>query len=145
MSRPLSIQLTKRVYCRVKSYDTKIIPKPSRIMDFDSEYGKRMMRLSNKIFGEVARPTDEKSMRVVTEIMSNEPWEQQEIYSVQYYPNLPMFHYLTKMLKMHGIYYDEHVVWREVQNEIRLAKGKVVFPKIGEGKQKAKREKTASV
>ncbi|CAK5079243.1 unnamed protein product [Meloidogyne enterolobii] len=55
-----------------------------------------------------------------------------------------MFHYLTKMLKLHGVYFDEHVVWREVQNEIRLAKGKIVHPKIGEGKQKAKREKNVS-
>jgi len=72
-----------------------------------------------------------------------------------------MFHYLTKMLKLHGVYFDEHVVWREVQvwnffhknfskknffskDEIRLAKGKIVHPKIGEGKQKAKREKNVS-
>nr|CAD2167661.1 unnamed protein product [Meloidogyne enterolobii] len=103
-----------------------------------------MQRLSNKIFGEVTRPTDIKSIRVANEIMKNEPWEQQEVYSPEYYPNLPMFHYLTKMLKLHGVYFDEHVVWREVQNEIRLAKGKIVHPKIGEGKQKAKREKNVS-
>ena len=71
----------------------------------------------------------------VVEIMSAEPWEQQEVKSVQYYPNLPMFHYLTKMLKMHGLYYDEHVVWRELQNEIRISKGKVLYPKIGAGKR----------
>lgn len=26
-----------------------------------------------------------------------------------------MFHYLTKMLRFHGLYFDEHVIWREVQ------------------------------
>ncbi|KAL7075240.1 hypothetical protein ACQ4LE_005657 [Meloidogyne hapla] len=144
MSRPLSVQARKIVYKSFKSYDTMKIPKPSRVLDDDSEHGKRMIRLSNKIFGEVTRPTDKKSMRIVNEIMANEPWEQQEVYSPEYYPNLPMFHYLTKMLKLHGLYFDEHVVWREVQNEIRLAKGKIVHPKIGEGKQKAKREKNVA-
>ncbi|CAK5018150.1 unnamed protein product [Meloidogyne enterolobii] len=144
MSRPLSVHIRKSVYKSFKSYDTMVIPKPSRILDVDSKYGKRMQRLSNKIFGEVTRPTDIKSIRVANEIMKNEPWEQQEVYSPEYYPNLPMFHYLTKMLKLHGVYFDEHVVWREVQNEIRLAKGKIVHPKIGEGKQKAKREKNVS-
>jgi len=31
-----------------------------------------------------------------------------------------------------------------LKDEIRLAKGKIVHPKIGEGKQKAKREKNVS-
>lgn len=47
--------------------------------------------------------------------MSKEPWEQREDKSVEYFPNLPMFHYLTKMLRLHGLFMDEHIVWRLVQ------------------------------
>lgn len=83
--------------------------------------------------------------------------EQQAKLSEKYYPNTPMLHYLVKMLKLHGLYFDEHLVWREVQvkcdgqkevyflmqknyfqNEIRISKGKIIYPLIGAGKQKMK-------
>nr|CAI5829557.1 unnamed protein product [Callosobruchus analis] len=37
-----------------------------------TEYARRMARLSNRIFGEVARPTNSKSMKVV-KLFSEEP------------------------------------------------------------------------
>uniref|UniRef100_A0AC34QGP0 Small ribosomal subunit protein mS33 n=1 Tax=Panagrolaimus sp. JU765 TaxID=591449 RepID=A0AC34QGP0_9BILA len=97
-------------------------------------YGKRVDRLSNRIFGEVIRPTDERSKKVVR-IMSEEPLEQREDKSVNYFPNLPMFHYLTKMLRFHGLFFDDHVVWRQVQDELKILRGKVVHPVIGQGKR----------
>lgn len=48
--------------------------------------------------------------------MSSEPYEQQEQLSPQYYPNLPMFHYLTKLLRFHGLYFDDHVLFRQVRS-----------------------------
>ncbi|KAL3096060.1 hypothetical protein niasHS_005819 [Heterodera schachtii] len=93
----------------------------NRVLNERTEYGKRMKRLSQRIFGEITRPTDTKSLRVA-EIMASEPWEQQAKLSEKYYPNTPMLHYLVKMLKLHGLYFDEHLVWREVQNEIRISK-----------------------
>lgn len=51
--------------------------------------------------------------------MAAEPYEQQEIKRVDYFPNTPMFHYLTKMLYMHGLFFDQHVVWRKVQVSTR--------------------------
>ncbi|KAI6190284.1 28S ribosomal protein S33, mitochondrial [Aphelenchoides bicaudatus] len=103
-------------------------------------YGKRMERLSNRIFNEVIRPTDTKSMKVVR-VMAAEPLEQQEFKSTEYYPNLPMFHYLTKLLRVHGLLFDEHVVWREVQNQLKILRGKVVMPKPGQGKRALLRKK----
>uniref|UniRef100_A0AC35UDP4 28S ribosomal protein S33, mitochondrial n=1 Tax=Rhabditophanes sp. KR3021 TaxID=114890 RepID=A0AC35UDP4_9BILA len=97
-------------------------------------YGKRVERLSNRIFGEVTTPTDIKSQKVVR-LMAAEPLEQQEQKSIQYYPNLPMFHYLTKMLRFHGLLFDQHVVWRQVQDELKIARGKIVRPVIGQGKR----------
>ncbi|RCN53395.1 protein family protein [Ancylostoma caninum] len=97
-------------------------------------YGKRMDRLSKRIFGEVVRTTDKRSMKVVR-IMSAEPYETKEQLSVKYYPNLPMFHYLTKMLRFHGLFFDDHVVFRQVQDELKILRGKVVRPPIGQGKR----------
>ncbi|CAJ0572151.1 unnamed protein product, partial [Mesorhabditis spiculigera] len=97
-------------------------------------YGKRMDRLSNRIFGEVVTTTDSKSMKVIR-VMSAEPIEQKDQLKPEYYPNLPMFHYLTKMLRFHGLYFDDHVVWRQVQDELKVLRGKVVRPPIGQGKR----------
>uniref|UniRef100_A0AC35FW00 Small ribosomal subunit protein mS33 n=1 Tax=Panagrolaimus sp. PS1159 TaxID=55785 RepID=A0AC35FW00_9BILA len=119
---------------------------PSRIihatrgLSQPTAYGKRMDRLSNRIFGEVIRPTDKKSHRVV-EIMATEPLEQREDKSVAYFPNLPMFHYLTKMLRFHGLFFDDHVIWRQVQDELKILRGKVVRPIIGQGKRAMLRKK----
>ncbi|KAJ1345471.1 hypothetical protein KIN20_000014 [Parelaphostrongylus tenuis] len=113
---------------------------PSRIVHVGrgignlTPYGKRMDRLSKRIFGEVIRATDAKSMKVVR-IMAAEPYETKEQLSVKYYPNLPMFHYLTKMLRFHGLFFDDHVVFRQVQDELKILRGKVVRPPIGEGKR----------
>ncbi|VDM64616.1 unnamed protein product [Angiostrongylus costaricensis] len=65
-------------------------------------YGKRMDRLSRRIFGEVVRATDNKSMKVIR-IMAAEPYETKEQLSVQ--------------------------------DELKIIRGKVVRPPIGEGKR----------
>lgn len=83
---------------------------------------------------QVVRPTNYKSMKVVR-VMSALPREQDPQKHVDYYPNLPMFHYLTKMLRLHGLFFDEHVVWRDVQNNLKIMRGKVVAPPIGQGKR----------
>ncbi|CAD6191328.1 unnamed protein product [Caenorhabditis auriculariae] len=97
-------------------------------------FGKRMERLSNRVWGEVVFPTDSKSMKVV-KVMSAQPYETNEQLSPKYYPNLPMFHYLTKMLRFHGLFFDDHVVFRQVQDELKILRGKVVRPPIGQGKR----------
>uniref|UniRef100_A0A914VYW8 Small ribosomal subunit protein mS33 n=1 Tax=Plectus sambesii TaxID=2011161 RepID=A0A914VYW8_9BILA len=99
-----------------------------------TSYGKRMERLSNRIFGEVVRPTDSRSMKIVR-MFSKEPYEQDDWRSVSYFPNQPMFHYLTKLLRMHGIYRDEHQDFRDEQNRLKTIAGKVIRPVIGEGKR----------
>ncbi|KAI6220831.1 28S ribosomal protein S33, mitochondrial [Aphelenchoides fujianensis] len=116
------------------------ISNAGRGVDWSSPYGKRMERLSNRIFNEVTRPTNYKSMKVVR-VMQVEPWEQRAEKNTEYFPNLPMFHYLTKMLRFHGLFFDEHVVWRQVQDELKILRGKVVRPVIGQGKRAMLRAK----
>ncbi|VDN03249.1 unnamed protein product [Thelazia callipaeda] len=105
-----------------------------RGINCETDYGKHMNDLSRQIFTEPPRETESKNLKVVR-VMSEEPLEQQPFKSIDYYPNQPMFHYLTKLLRFHGLYFDEHVVWREVQNRLKLARGKMLYPPIGQGKR----------
>ncbi|KAH7725556.1 Protein MRPS-33 [Aphelenchoides avenae] len=111
----------------------------SRGLNSATAYGKRMERLSNRIFGEVVRPTNPRSMKVVR-VMAAEPYEQMPEKRVDYFPNTPMFHYLTKMLYLHGLFFDQHVVWRKIQDELKTLRGKV-RPEIGQGKRAQLRAK----
>ncbi|CAJ0928675.1 unnamed protein product, partial [Mesorhabditis belari] len=106
----------------------------TRGLGLPTPYGKRIERLSNRIFGEITTPTDVKSLKVIR-VMSAEPLEQKDQLKPEYYPNLPMFHYLTKMLRFHGLFFDDHVVYRQVQDELKVLRGKVVRPPIGQGKR----------
>lgn len=99
-----------------------------------SPYTKRMERLSNRIFGENWYPVrDAKDEKVVRQF-SSLPLEQDERYNTRYYPPHPMFHYLTKMLRLHGLYRNEHQDFREEIERLRALRGKAQ-PKPGEGKR----------
>ena len=67
-----------------------------------SNYAKRMTRLAARIFGEVYRPTDQKSMKVV-KIFSAQPLDKNpEI--TNYYPDHWKIHSLMSKLRFHGLY-----------------------------------------
>lgn len=67
-----------------------------------SNYSVRMGRLAARIFGEVARPTNTKSMKVV-KIFSEQPRHMKpEI--VDYYPRHKDIYILMKELRWQGLY-----------------------------------------
>jgi len=67
-----------------------------------SNYAKRMARLSARIFGEVARPTNSRSMKIV-KLFSAQPLEKRsEI--VEYYPRHVELTSLVKRLRFLGLY-----------------------------------------
>lgn len=66
-----------------------------------SKYAQRMARLSSKIFGEVTRETDVKSMKVV-KIFSGLSAHLDPA-KVQYYPRLKEMKSLTDDLRHHGL------------------------------------------
>ncbi|XP_077987418.1 small ribosomal subunit protein mS33-like [Glandiceps talaboti] len=102
-----------------------------------SNYAKRMARLSARIFGEVVRPTNSKSMKVV-ELFKAKPIEQRpEV--VQYYPPHPQIHSLMKRLRYIGLYRDEHADFKDEMKRVKKLKGKGK-PQKGEGKRALKRK-----
>lgn len=67
-----------------------------------SEYALRMTRLSARLFGEVARPTDSKSMKVV-KLFSEQPLaKRKETYD--WYPHHNTYFALMGTLRFLGLY-----------------------------------------
>lgn len=103
-----------------------------------TEYARRMNRLGNRIFGEVARTTNNRSMRVV-KLFSEEPVHlRKEVHG--YYPRHPEIGELMTKLRYYGLYRDEHADFVEEMVRMRALRGKVK-PKR---KSKAEREKEES-
>ncbi|CAH0564267.1 unnamed protein product [Brassicogethes aeneus] len=87
-----------------------------------TEYSKRMSRLSNRIFGEVARPTNSKSMKVV-KLFSEEPVNlRKDIHG--YYPRHVETGLLMMKLRDYGLYRDEHADFKEEMERMREMRGK---------------------
>jgi hypothetical protein len=73
-------------------------------------------------------------MKVVRVFMA-EPIEQQAAYNTKYFPPHPMFHYLTKLLRMQGLMVDQHMAFSDLQDYLRMKRGRAPYPKIGQGKR----------
>ncbi|KAJ7329111.1 hypothetical protein JRQ81_015285 [Phrynocephalus forsythii] len=102
-----------------------------------SNYAIRMARLSARIFGEVARPTDASSMKVV-KLLSEQPYaKRKEIYD--WYPPHNVYHGLMRKLRFYGLYRDEHEDFKEEMKRLKKLRGKGP-PKKGEGKRAMKRK-----
>ncbi|XP_020291217.1 28S ribosomal protein S33, mitochondrial [Pseudomyrmex gracilis] len=87
-----------------------------------TNYAMRMNRLSNRIFGEVVRPTNLKSMKVV-KLFSEKPINKRpEI--VEYYPRFKETETLMKHLRNYGLYRDEHQDFKEEYDRLRALRGK---------------------
>ncbi|KAB0793226.1 hypothetical protein PPYR_12846 [Photinus pyralis] len=92
------------------------------LMKLTTEYALRMNRLSNRIFGEVVRPTNSKSLKVV-KIFSEEPRNlKREIFA--YYPRHVETGKLMMRLRNYGLYRDEHEDFREEMQRLRELRGK---------------------
>lgn len=87
-----------------------------------TNYARRMNRLSNRIFDEVVRPTNSKSMKVV-KLFSAEPWNQRKDIK-DYYPRHIEIGVLMTKLRDYGLFRDEHVDFQEEMERMRKLRGK---------------------
>lgn len=98
-----------------------------KLTNLTTNYAKRMNRLSNKIFGEVVRTTNSKSMKVV-KLFSEKPLDKRpEV--VEYYPRLRESHVLMKHLRWYGLFRDEHQDFKEEYQRLRALRGKRIWVK----------------
>lgn len=108
----------------------------SDLAKLTTEYSRRMTRLSNRIFGEVPRTTNSKSMKVV-KLFSEEPIHlRKDIYA--YYPRHHEIGAIMKKLRYYGLFRDEHADFQEEMDRMRALRGKV--KKIGPYTPKEERE-----
>ncbi|XP_049869316.1 28S ribosomal protein S33, mitochondrial [Pectinophora gossypiella] len=96
--------------------------KYAQLINASTNYARRMKRLSNRIFGEVAIPTNSKSMKVVS-IFSGRPLHSDETI-VHYYPRHVETHALTLRLREYGLFRDEHQDFKEEMRRLRELRGK---------------------
>lgn len=98
-------------------------------------YARRINHLSNRIFGEVTRETNDKSMKVVRMFSEKPLYLRQEV--INYYPRHNETHLLVRFLRDYGLYRDEHQDFKEEMVRLRALRGKAP-PKKGEGKRTKK-------
>ncbi|KAF6726958.1 28S ribosomal protein S33, mitochondrial [Oryzias melastigma] len=102
-----------------------------------SNYALRMARLSSRIFGEVAHPTDAKSLKVVQLFQEPPMAKRKEVYD--WYPQHKIYYAMTQKLRYMGLFRDEHEDFKEEMRRLRKLRGKGT-PKKGEGKRATKKK-----
>ncbi|KAK9975827.1 hypothetical protein ABG768_021060 [Culter alburnus] len=102
-----------------------------------SNYALRMARLSARIFGDVSRHTDSKSMRVVGFFKEPPLAQRTEVYD--WYPPHKIYYSMTQKLRYLGLFRDEHQDFKEEMRRLRKLRGKGK-PKKGEGKRATKKK-----
>ncbi|XP_076861196.1 small ribosomal subunit protein mS33 [Brachyhypopomus gauderio] len=102
-----------------------------------SSYAMRMARLSARIFGDVARTTDSKSMKVVQMFRETPLARRKEVYD--WYPQHKIYYSLTQKLRYMGLFRDEHQDFKEEMRRLKKLRGKGK-PKKGEGKRALKKK-----
>ncbi|NP_001291172.1 28S ribosomal protein S33, mitochondrial [Esox lucius] len=102
-----------------------------------SNYAVRMARLSARIFGDVVRPTDTKSLKVVQLFKEPPMAKKKEVFD--WYPQHKVYYALTQKLRYMGLFRDEHEDFKEEMRRLRKLRGKGK-PKKGEGKRATKKK-----
>lgn len=81
-----------------------------------SSYAMRIARLSAQIFGEVVRPTDTKSMKVVRLFQEPPLAKRKEVYD--WYPKHKIYYAMTQKLRFMGLF---RYCWGLGQNYLHLS------------------------
>ncbi|KAJ4432779.1 hypothetical protein ANN_21418 [Periplaneta americana] len=92
------------------------------LANIGTNYALRMNRLSRRIFGEVVRTTNSKSMKVVKLFSENPVYRRPDM--VDYYPRHVETHKLMMKLREYGLFRDEHEDFKEEMIRLRELRGK---------------------
>jgi len=110
--------------------------KYAQLAKLNTNYAKRMERLSNRIFGNPIRTTNEQDMETVVAKLASEPIDKQD-WVRNWYPRHRETHQLVMALRDYGLFRDEHEDFKEEMIRQRALRGKVKR-KPGDGGKKAK-------
>uniref|UniRef100_A0A3B4A632 Small ribosomal subunit protein mS33 n=1 Tax=Periophthalmus magnuspinnatus TaxID=409849 RepID=A0A3B4A632_9GOBI len=87
-------------------------------MSGPSSYAVRMARLGAQIFGEVVRPTDTRSLKVVRLFREQPLAKRKEVYD--WYPQHKIYYAMTQKLRFLGLFRSEHAGTRRARSDCRL-------------------------
>lgn len=87
-----------------------------------SQYGRHIVRLSARIFGEPV-PEAHDRYRKIVKLMSEEPYYKKKEF-VNYYPPIYAINTLFKKLRAAGLFVDEHLDFNEEMDRQRALRGK---------------------
>lgn len=109
----------------------------SALTQLTTNYAKRMKILSNRIFGEVPIPRDEKTMRRIVGRFSVLPAYKNPEF-IRYYPRHIETGLLIRNLRSYGLFRDEHADFNDEMRRLRELRGKIKkMNKGGEKKSKS--------
>ncbi|XP_014287252.1 small ribosomal subunit protein mS33 [Halyomorpha halys] len=109
----------------------------TELIKLQTKYSMRMNFLKNRIFGDVTRPTNSKSMKVV-KLMSERPIQKNPEKTDAYYPRYEQLNLLMHHLRNYGLYRDEHRDFQEEMQRLRELRGKRTWKR--EKKEKKEEE-----
>lgn len=136
--------MKQRTFQRVTMSKFVNTTKYVKIVAANTEYGRRMKHLSNRIFGEVTRPTTSQSMKVVQMFREEPLYLRDDV--INYYPRHIEMGQIMLKLRGYGLFRDEHADFREEMIRLRALRGKAPPPRKTkeEGKRwKKKQQKLA--
>lgn len=87
-----------------------------------TNYARRTTHLANRIFGEVTRPTNAQSQRVVRMFAEQPMYLRPEV--INYYPRHVETGLLVRHLRSYGLFRDEHQDFKEEMKRLRALRGK---------------------
>lgn len=108
-----------------------------------TNYARRMKHLSNRIFGEVVRPTSAQSMKVVQMYSENPLYLRDDI--INYYPRHVETGQLMLRLREYGLYRDEHHDFKEERKRLDALRGKAPPPRKTKEEGKRYKKKQAKL
>uniref|UniRef100_T1J4E1 Small ribosomal subunit protein mS33 n=1 Tax=Strigamia maritima TaxID=126957 RepID=T1J4E1_STRMM len=98
-----------------------------KLINNNTNYAKRMARLSARIFGEVVRPTDGSSLPKPVD-------KRTEVIKIL---STSSNHKCIK-LRLLGLYRDEHMDFKEEMARVKTLRGKRTWSRLNQGKAKGK-------
>lgn len=107
----------------IKSFRMATVKKYLKLAEAGTEYSRKMNLLSNRIFGEVTRPSSFPMLKITDRLKVLPLHKDPDM--IDYYHRLPEAHYLFVFLRNYGLFRDEHADFTDEMKRLRKLRGKI--------------------
>ncbi|KAK3927874.1 28S ribosomal protein S33, mitochondrial [Frankliniella fusca] len=99
------------------------VKKYLQLAETGTVYAQKMNLLSNRIFGEVTRPTSFHMLKIADRLSVLPVHKDPD--TIDYYHRLPESYYLFVFLRNYGLFRDEHADFKDEMKRLRKLRGKI--------------------